>query len=263
MTSENQELYGNPKAFHQQVRLAAVQVAALGPSELAAALAYELEPFSNIPADDADVAWRESAESNAAVRVYDVAVMRNRSRKERSGAGGGGRCLDAVVAAVAMLALAIVAVDWWMVSSRLTALRRDVVAQLPLDGELRRLEERTRSVAAEARSVREGRRTMEDAHDAVAALRSSIPDALEAVASVCGGRIVVKEISSPAPFAMEFRAAAVTADMATVTMARLGDALEAKGMRLTPGEIAASVGGAMVEFSFRISPAETKAKEAM
>lgn len=263
MTSENQELYGNPKAFRQQVRLAAVQVAALGANELAAALAYELEPFSKIPADDAEVAWRESTESNASVKVYDVAVMRRRSRKSGGGAIGGGRRLDAIVVAVALLAVVIVAADWWVVSSRLTALRRDVAAQVPLDSELRRLEECARSVVAEANAVREKRLEVERAHGDVDALRSSIPGALEAVASVCGGRIVVKEITSPAPFALEFRAVAVTAEAAAATMAKLGDAVESKGMRLEPGEIAASVGGAMAEFSFCLSPAEKRSEEAM
>lgn len=257
-------IFGNPKAFRQQVWLAAAQVAALGQDELAAALAYELEPFSNIPAGEADVEWRETAESNATVKVYDVAVVRRRARK---GGGGDGVPMkwSAIVAAAALISVVAVAIDWFAMSSQMEKLRKDVAAQRPLDEELRRLEERDRIVSAEAAAIREKREAVERAQENVESLRSFLPGALDAVAAVCGGKIVVKEILSPSPFAMEIRAVAVSADSAAAIMAQLGDDASARGLRLEPGAIAATATGTMSEFTFRLRIADlpqTERKEA-
>lgn len=249
----DKNIFDNPKAFRQQVRLAAVQVAALGEDELAAALAYELEPFSKIPSSEAAVAWRESAESTAAVKVYDVAVVRRRAGKG-SGGSDGERRWNIIVAAVALLAVVAVAVDWFAMASRIDGLRRDVAAQMPLDEELRRLDDRVRNVHAEAAAIREKRQSAERAHGTVESLRSSLTGALDAVAAVCGGRIVVKEISSPEHFVLEFRAAAESAENAAAIMAQLGDAVVVRGLRLESGAISASSTGTMVEFTFRLRP---------
>lgn len=257
MAVENKTIFENPKAFRQQVRLAAVQVAALGDAELATALAYELEPFSKIPAADADVAWRESAESNATVKVYDVAVLHRRAGR-RSNGQGGAKYLNAIVAAIALLTVAAVGVDYFILSSRKGELHREISAQMPLDVELRRLEDRERSLRNEARRIRERRVSEEAAQIRAGALRSAIPDALDAVAAVCGGKIVVKEISSPSPFELEIRAVAVTAENAAAIMAQLGDAVSAKGWGLEPTQLAANSAGTMVDFSFRLRPSDLR-----
>lgn len=256
MASRETDIFEDPKAFRQQVRLAAVQVAALGDAELSAALAYEVEPFSKIPAGEADVAWRENTtESTAAVKVYDVAVVRRRSRSSAK-TNDGKKMLNAIVGAVAILSAAAVAVDFHLVSSHRDELRRAVAAQTPLDEELRRLEELENGVRSEARRIREGREREEGAQRRVAALRSALPDALGCIAAVCGGRIVVREISSPEPFIVDFRALAATPDGAAEILARLGDALPAKGWRMESGSLAANAAGTMAEFSFRICRAK-------
>lgn len=257
MTSSDRDIFNDAKAFRQQVRLAAVQVAALGDAELAAALAYEVEPFSKIPAADADVAWRENAAvSTASVKVYDVAVVRRSPRSCAKSGGGAGRRLSALVAVVAILSVAAVAVDFYAVSSRRRELRRAVAAQEPLDDELHRLEAVERETRDEAHRIREGREREEAAQRRVAAMRSALPDALGCIAAVCGGRIVVREISSPSPFAVEFRCIAATAENASDILARLGEAVPAAGWRLESGSLAANAAGTMAEFSFRIRPSE-------
>ena len=54
---ERQYAKEDANAFRQQVRMAAVQVTGLRQDELAMALAYEVEPFSGVPAGDAEVAY--------------------------------------------------------------------------------------------------------------------------------------------------------------------------------------------------------------
>ena len=70
----------DPSAFRQQVRIAAVQVTGLRPDELAAALAYEVEPLSGIPAAEAELAYSPVVDPDPTVRVYDVAVRRRKNR---------------------------------------------------------------------------------------------------------------------------------------------------------------------------------------
>lgn len=261
MESVNSDIFENPKAFRQQVRLAAQQVAALGDGELAGALAYELEPFSKIPAADADVAWRETPESNSAVKVYDVAVMPRRAKKSPRLLGDDARRLDFIVAAVAILAIALVGADCWMLSSRLESARRDAALRIPLDEELRRLDACANALREELAALRARRETEETAQRRVDALRSAIPDVLGAIASECGGRIVVKEISTAAPYEITLVGVAATVESAADMMARLGDAVAAKGWRLAPGAIASNESRTMVDFSCRISFAQTKEVE--
>ena len=66
----------DPSAFRQQVRMAAVQVTGLRPDELSTALAYEIEPFSGIPAAEAELAYSPVVDPDPTVSVYDVAVRR-------------------------------------------------------------------------------------------------------------------------------------------------------------------------------------------
>ena len=232
--------------------MAAVQVAALGDAELAAALAYELEPFSKIPAAEAEVAWKETAESNATVKVYDVAVVR-RSEKGRAQKDGKSRRLDIVVAAILLVAAGAVAIDWWMVKTRNERLRRAIAVQFPLDEELRRLDERKRAMHEEIRTIRGKREAAEAAQERVAAMRGAIPEALSAIATVCGGRIVVKEIASPAPFELEIRAVAISTENASAIMAQLADALAAKGWHLEPVQLSSNPAAATTDFSCKLT----------
>ena len=94
-------------AFRQQVRMAAVQVAGLRPDELSAALAYEVEPFSGIPAAEAELAYTPVVYSDPAVRVFDVAVRRRKSRADK----GGGRYLIPIIV-VGIIALVIAGIDF-------------------------------------------------------------------------------------------------------------------------------------------------------
>lgn len=245
------KIFDNPRAFRQQVRMAAVQVAALGDGELAAALAYELEPFSKIPAADAEVAWKETAESNATVKVYDVAVVR-RGENGHVRKAGSSRRLDIAVAAILLVAAGAVAIDWWTVKTRNERLHRALAVQMPLDEELRRLDERKRAMHEEIRTIRQKREAAEAAQDRVAAMRCAIPEALGAIATVCGGRIVVKEISSPSPFELEMRAVAVSTENASAIMAQLAETLASRGWHLEPVRLSSNPAAATTEFTCRL-----------
>jgi hypothetical protein len=98
-------IFSDRGALCRQVRLAAVQVEGLGDEELAMALAYELEPYSSIPAADAEVAWRELDGEDRSMRVFEAAVIR-RTRSRRGLGGDMGRILRFAYAAGAIALLA-------------------------------------------------------------------------------------------------------------------------------------------------------------
>ena len=52
------EVLATTACFRQRVNLPAAQVAGLAETELAAALAFECEPFSGIPRSEGEMAWR-------------------------------------------------------------------------------------------------------------------------------------------------------------------------------------------------------------
>ena len=252
MGTENKEIWENPKAFRQQVSLAAVQVASLADGELATALAYELEPFSKIPSADADVAWRESPASNASVKIYDVAVMRRRGNSPRHGHGIDGRRAGIFAAVAALLAVLAVAADCAWLKCRETNLRRDLAARSPLDAEIRSLDAQAASLRNQARQLREKREREAAAQQRVERMRRAFPDAMGTVATVCGGRTTVKEFASSAPFEISMCAVAPNADAAVAIMAKLDAAAAKKSWRLEPGAIEASATGATATFSCRL-----------
>lgn len=247
MTEGNIEVWENPKAFRRQISLAAMQVAALAPGELAMALAYELEPYSKIPAAGADVAWRRLPDANDGIATFEVAVAKRRARAAAQ--GGNLTKLKFAVAAIAAAACIAIAADWRLLQAKRAALAREIAVRQPLDSRLRALEAKRDSLAAETRNLRESRRRRAASQQRVARLRQALPAALDAIASVCGGKTLVREVKSPAPFTLEIGGMATTASGAMETMAKLGEALAAKGWLFTPGEIAAGDGAATTAFS--------------
>ena len=252
---DKQDVWSDPQAFRQRVRLPAAQVALLSPEELAAALAYEVEPFSNIPAAAAEVAWREAEEPDASVKAFDVAVVRREKR------GNAGRMPSAWLWAFAVLALVAVAGDFAFLTWRIDRLERTVAEQTPLDAQLRSLAAEARSYEDEAARVRDVRTRWCEAQDRVAILRAAYARLMDAVASVCGGRTVVKRFASDGVFSVEMRAVAVSAPACAEVLADLTRAAAAKGWRLEPGEIAASAQGTTAEFSCRLVFEDASGKE--
>ena len=238
----------DPAAFRQQVRMAAVQVAGLRPDELAVALAYEVEPFSGVPAAEAEVSYSPVVDPDPAVRVYDVAVRR---RRRRAGIGAERLLVPAMAAGAALLAAA--AVDFGILAYRTHCAERSIAERAPLDAQLRRVDGAARANREEARRLREARERSAAAQDRVERLRAAYPSLMDAVAGVCGGRMVVKSFASDGPFAVVLRAVAVSAQDAGEAMAQLTRAAAGRGWRVEPGGISSSAQGTTAEFTCRIA----------
>ena len=259
MARAQTDIWSNPKAFRQQVRLAAVQVAALSEEELPQALAYEVEPFSKIPASEAEVAWRELPETDAAVKAYEVAVVRAKGAGAKGAARAEARMLPLWI--FAALVAAGVACDGGLLAWRRNTLERAVAEQKPLDAQIRRLERQTLDNRAEAAAERESRERMRAAQDRLESMRSAYPMLMDAVAGVCGGRTVVREFSSDGRYSVSLRAVAVSAPVCGEVVADLTRAAAERGWRLVPGGIETSAQGTTAEFSCRLERAAGDAHE--
>ena len=252
---EREAIFSNPQAFRQQVRMASVQVASISPGELSFALAYEVEPFSKIPAADADVAWREVPSDDYAFKVYDVAVV-SRGRSGHAGSASAGGPAERIVRpalVAACLVLAAIAVDWQLTERRLSSARRETSVRRELDAQVGSVNSAARAKRTEADAVRRGREEAARAQGEVDALRRAYLDVMDAVAGVCGGATVVREFkSADAPFAFRIAAVAPSAESAADVMARLEDVVASKGWRLSSGAISSRAGGRTTDFDCRL-----------
>lgn len=241
---EKDDIMNDPQAFRQRVRLAAVQVEGLRPEELAAALAYEVEPFSGITADVAEVRYKPVEEDDPSVRVYDVAVRRRVGR--RIGRGDLGRWLRPALV-VGALILLLVGADFAWQSWHLSHLGRIVARQGILDSQVSGIRTVARQKREEARLIREGRQSMERAQAEVAQLRSAYREILAEIATACGERAVVESMAG-GPRQIVLRAAALSADAAAETMSILSTRGATCGWILEPGPIAVHGTGPLTTF---------------
>lgn len=243
-------LLSDARAFRQQVRLAAVQVAALSEPELAFALAYEVEPFSHVAAAEAGVAWRELPSTDPAIKVYDVAVRKTgRAGARAATADGLARLLRPAALIGALLLLAAAADGAWLMRQRASLARR-LATQRDLDARVQRVQSAARAATAEAERLRTARAAARRAQDDVAARRLAYPEILRAIAATCGGRTVVRSFASEAaPYTIRLSAVAASAEDAAHVMSALTHAAAAVNWSLAPGPIATSAQGATAEFT--------------
>jgi len=231
--------------------MAAVQVAGLRPEELAQALAYEVEPFSGIPAAEADVGFKTIADPDPSVRVYDVAVR----RRKRRGASSGGldRWLKPAVVFACMLGTLLVA-DGIFLVCRKSSLAKSVVERRPLQTQLDRLRREAKSARDGASSIRSKREAAIRAQDEAADLRAAHADLLDCLAVACGERAVVSAVApGEAARTLHVRAIGVSAEAAAEVMRLLTVHASVKGWRVVPGTITASGTGATVTFGFEVA----------
>ena len=238
------DVRSDPTAFRQQVRMAAVQTEGLHPEELAAALAYEVEPFSGIAPDEAEVAYQEAEGGDPSVRVYEVAVRR---RTRRTGARGDlSRYLkQAVWAGIALLAL--VALDFGVTAWRTARLDRVVARQSQLDAQVNGVRNATRQKQEEIRTIRESRQAAERAQDAAERLRAAYAEMLSEIATACETRAVVKSIGGGAR-QIVLRAVALSTAAAAETMEALSLRATKRGWKLETGPIAVQGAGPLATF---------------
>lgn len=244
--SNDNRIWEDPKAYRQQVSLAAVQAAALSGDDLALALAYEVEPFSKIPAPEAQVAWREIEAADKALRTFEVAVV----RRGGAGAKSANRAFsNLLLAAPAVLIALALACDALIINSQLKENDKMLATRRPLDAQIRRVERQTLDARNAADAIRSKREAFAAAQTRSAELRSAYLEIMDAIAETCAGRIVVKEFASTAPFSLSMTSIAGDAQQAADAMAFLASAASSRSWRLEPGEIAASAKGTTASFT--------------
>ena len=234
-------------AFRQQVRMAAVQVTGLRPDELATALAYEVEPFSGIPAAEAEVTYVPVVDADPSVRVYDVAVRRKKSRS----ATGGARFLVPLLV-IGALALVLAAADFVFMQRRLGALRKEVAVQTNLEAQLDAVRRPAAAARAEAQALRERRETAARAQDEAARARAAYADILKAIAAAYGERAVLMTLDG-GPAVLRVKGVAVTAAAAADVQVALTKSAIERGWRLTLGPIAVRTPGLTAEFECELT----------
>ena len=233
----------DPSAFRQQVRMAAVQVAGLKPSELEAALAYEVEPSSGIPAAEAEIGFRLVPGDDPTVRVYDVAVRRRKAH----GSAGAERFVRPLTILGAVV-LAIVAADAAVTLRTQSRLARDVAERERLDARIKAVQREARAAREETQSVRAKREAAVKAQDDVARYRAAWPELLDAIAESCGGGAVLTSLEADGPFRVKMRATAVSPRAAADVMVSLAAAARRIGWRVRPGATAVSARGTTTTF---------------
>ena len=237
----------DPSAFRQQVRMAAVQVTGLRPDELSTALAYEIEPFSGIPAAEVELAYSPVVDPDPTVRVYDVAVRR---KKNRAAKGGERYLLPLLI--LGILALVLAGVDFFFTSRRLDGLKKSVAEQAHLQSALDAVRTPAKAARNEARAIRERREAATRAQDAAAKARNAYADILEAIAEACGDRAVLSSLDGGA-FTLRLTGVAVTASGAADTLVALADAAAKRGWRLSTGPITVRTPGQTAEFKCELN----------
>ncbi len=228
------------KAYHQQVRMVAMQVAGLKPEELAMALAYEVEPFSGVSAGEAEVEYREVMGAEAGVKVYDVAVRRK--AKVRGGFWGklanGEEAYLRVAMIVGAVVVGLVVLDAAWVGMVKARLEKDVGKESVLTAQVERVKGEARAARDEAQAIRARRAAEVAAQDEAAKLRGAYPEILKAIAEACGEKAVVKSIGGGAR-RVALKAVAVSAEAASEMMVELTAAAGKLGWTLTAGTIQA------------------------
>ena len=233
--------------FRHEVRMAAVQVAGLGPGELAQALAYEVEPLSGIPAGEAEVVFEPVVDPDPTVRVYAVTVRR---RTRRRGASGGLDRWLRPACVFAVLVLLATAGDFAWRSRRLSRLGKTCAERRPLQAELDGLESRARAARAAAAAIRSRREAAVKAQDEAAARRAAYTEVLSELARSCSGEVVLTALASgEEPCSLKVRGVGLSGEAAAGVMQEVSSEVEAKGWRLVPDEIGGGSGVSTV-FSF-------------
>ena len=245
--NDPERIWSDPKAFRQQVRMAAVQAAGLSPEELAAALAYEVEPFSGIPAGEAELVFRPVSDPDPTVRVFDVAAVRS-----ARGAGGSPvpRRLFVWLGAAAAALLVLAAFDFVRISSAERRLSAETARRAALDAELKSLQGRIDANRREAKALRDARVEAARAQQNAEVLRDVYRLLLDTVSEAFGERAVLKEIRATGrPYSAEITAVSLGTKPAAEALVRLSDALVPRGWRIDPGAISADGQGGTVAFS--------------
>ena len=249
-TKRKDKIWDDPNAFRQQVRMAAVQVTGLSADELAGALAYEVEPFSSIPAKDAELVFRPVADPDATVRVFDIAVVRA-SRKQ--GGSWVSHCVF-ILLGITAIALGVYAWrDYNHIKSEEVRLAAETVRRNAYGGELAALQKKIDENRNAAKATRDARVATTRGRQNTEVLRDVYRLLLETVSNACGERSVLKEIKCPNPYSAEIKAVSLGTKSASETLVNLSSALVPRGWTIEPGALTFSGVGGTVSFSCTVT----------
>ena len=223
----------------------AAQVAGLPETELKTALAYEVEPFSGVPAGEAEIKYEIVSNDDPTLRVYSVSV-------ERRAHGSSARMKAVYLKAAyvfAAVVIAVTAVDALLTRSGLDKWTAETAKRERLDAAVKGVEREAAAKRTEAEAIRKAREAAVAAQESVAAKRRAYAEVLGVIAAEFDGRAVVTEITADEDgFAFRAKATAVTVAAAADTLKDLTAAAEKKGWRVESGTIKDD--GALVRFEF-------------
>lgn len=280
-----EEVLATPACFRQRVSLPAAQVAGLAEAELAAALCFEIEPFSGLSQAVSQLAWKQASTAEAARAVFDVVQIRTtdlaaevakaRQAKRtvkavtavpdaalgealtdlpwipvKAARAPGGRLFVCVLVGV-LVALGALSWDYAGLRSRERQLLRAVSEQRLLQSEKNRLEAQLQTVRRELQDLQAQRMASARAQQNADVLRSAWRVLLEALTTACRDESVLKEVKARGPYAVHLTGLALSPEAATRTFVRLTDELKPpkSGWRPAPCQLERPAAGGTVVFA--------------
>ena len=250
-------IWNDPKAFRQQVRMAAVQVAGLSSDELAVALAYEVEPFSAIPAKEAELVFRPVVDPDTTVRVFDVAVVRSTGRK---GGSWKSHCVLLLLAAVSVTLCVLAWRDYKRIQAEEARLAAEIASRSSFAGvlqnlqkELAELQKKIDENRNKAKSVRDTRVGITRGRQNTEVLRDVYRFLLATISDAFGKNAVLKEIKCPKPYSAEITAVSLNTKAASETLVNLSNALVPRGWSFEPGVLTNNEQTGTVGFSCTVT----------
>lgn len=286
MKKRTEEILVSENCFRQRVNLPAAQVAGLSESELAAALAFEIEPFSGIPQSESEIAWRaESSGIASNRRIFDVIQIRKKdlasilakAKSEGKKAKGVTAIPDGSVGettetmpfvaaakrkspsspltvwlAVCAICFAALFAEWAKIAMENKRLATELGAREILQARKNSLEAKERAIRDEIEKTKGAREKERRSQRKVALLRSSWRILLESVSSACANDCVVQSIvKSGEPFKARLEGMALSPADADGAMNRLTGELKKRGSfwKVSPGEVVSKTASGSVVFS--------------
>lgn len=216
--------------INREMRIPAVQVEGLADQEIAAALAYELEPETGIPAAEAEVVWTSATGDDPAYRVFSVSEVRRKG--ERSTRGFSPRSLKAYFIFLVLIAVAVVC-DGFFLYRRSSTLEREIRLREPLQNQLNGIEWRIRQAGDALQSEKAEREQAAAEAKTAAQLRKAYVELLKTVAEVFADRAVLTSLDSPKEYRVRLTGVSSDADTATAVQVELSRKLAEAGWSLT------------------------------
>jgi hypothetical protein len=280
-----EEIVISESCFRQQVNLPLTQVAGLSDTEIASALAFEIEPFSGISRAEGEMAWRLKSDASSNRRIYDVIQIRKsdlarvvaRAKSEKKKIKGitaspdfsAGETLEEMpfveiskkkirlspmtiwLAFCGVFFIALLG-EWAIINSENKRLKQEIGEREILQVRKNSLEAKERSIRNEIENIKAMRAEEISSQDKVASLRSSWRILLDAVSSACGDESVICSISKKdGPLKASLEGVALSPEAASLMLRRLTEKLNSQKSKwhVLPGEIGSVSSGGTVKFT--------------